>query len=324
MKKYYKILSSLVTVALLYFLVTQINLQDVGVVLGRVSPVYLLGAFAAYIALNFARTYRFYRLLHQKVNFWNVFTISLSHAFINSVMPARTGELSYVYYIKRTGVIGFGNNVASLFISRAFDTLAVVLFTLFSLPFVLQAVTNRDQVLWVALLGGLLIGAVFAFFIFWETKVIWLADFLFGITQLKRFEIGNKVLSKIQEALGAIRDVRERRLFADTFFSSIGVWLSVYLMAWLVALGFGLEITYWEAVFMTGLPALANILPFYTVGNFGIFEGSKTLALVLLGFDKELAISFSFISHVAEISLFLVPGLIAYILLAREKMTRAN
>ncbi len=318
LKKYYKQISALGTLAILYILVTQINFADVVLVANKVRGEYLLAAFMAYIGLNFARTYRFYRLLKSQVNFWKVFVISFSHAFINSVMPARTGELAYIYYIKREPTIGFGNNVASLFISRAFDTLVVVLCTLIAVPFILSAIVDKTQVILATFTGGALIVAVFAFFIFWETKVIWLIDFMFGILQLKKFDVGNKVLEKIKEALGAIRDVREPRLFLDTLLSSFGVWVCVYLMAWFVALGFGISISFWGTVFMTGLPALANILPFYTVGNFGIFEGSKSLALVLMGFSKELAISFSFVSHVAEISLFLLPGIISYLILARK------
>jgi uncharacterized protein (TIRG00374 family) len=318
LKKYYKYISALGTLAILYILVTQINFADVTLVINKVRFEYLLAAFVAYLFLNLARTYRFYKLLHCQVNFWRLFIISFSHAFINSVMPARTGELAYIFYIKKEPVVTFGNNVASLFISRAFDTLVVVLFTLLAMPFILGAVVDQAQVALAVFGGGALIVAVFAFFIFWETKVIWITDFIFGILQLKKFSVGNKVLEKIKKALGAIKDVRELRLFIDTLLSSVGVWLSVYLMAWFVALGFGIQISFWGAVFMTGLPALANILPFYTVGNFGIFEGSKSLALVLMGFSKELAISFSFVSHVAEISLFLLPGIISYLILARN------
>lgn len=318
LKKYYKYISALGTIFILYILVRQINFKDVALVFNKIKPEYLLAAFAAYIGLNLCRTYRFYRLLRNQVSFWKLFAISFSHAFINSVMPARTGELAYVYYIKKESEVSFGNNVASLFISRAFDTLTVVVFTLLAMPFILGAVSNQGQVLIATFSGGALIIALFAFFIFWETKVIWLADFMFSILQIKKFDFGNKVLDKVKEAVGAIKDVRELRLFLDTIVSSVGVWLCVYSMAWFVALGFGISISFWGAVFMTGLPALANILPFYTVGNFGIFEGSKSLALALMGFGKELAISFSFVSHVAEISLFLLPGIISYLILARK------
>ncbi len=318
MKKYYKYISALGTIFILYILIAQINFKDVALVFNKIKPEYLLSAFMAYIGLNLFRTHRFYKLLQAKVSFWKLFAISFSHAFINSVMPARTGELAYVYYIKKESEVSFGNNVASLFISRAFDTLTVVLFTLFAMPFILASVSNQSQVLLATFMGGTLIIALFSFFIFWETKVIWLADFMFSILQLKKFGLGNKVLDKVKEAVNAIKDVREPRLFFYTLFSSIGVWLCVYLMAWFVALGFGISISFWGAVFMTGLPALANILPFYTVGNFGIFEGSKSLALVLMGFEKELAISFSFVSHVAEISLFLLPGIISYLILSNE------
>ncbi len=318
LKKYYKYISVLGTIFILYILVAQINFKDVLLVLDKVRFEYLLAAFGAYIFLNLCRTYRFYRLLHCQVNFWKLFIISFSHAFINSVMPARTGELAYIYYIKREPSVSFGNNVASLFISRAFDTLVVVLFTLLAVPFILGTIADKTQVVFATFIGGALIMVLFAFFIFWETKVIWLVDFVFNLLRFKKFDLGNKVLAKVIEALDAIKDVRELRLFLDTLLSSVGVWVSVYLMAWFVALGFGIQIGFWGAVFMTGLPALANILPFYTVGNFGIFEGSKSLALVLMGFDKEMAISFSFISHVAEISLFLLPGIISYLILARK------
>ena len=178
MKKYYKYISALVTIFILYILVAQINFQDMVFVFNKIKPEYLLASFGAYIFLNLCRTYRFYKLLHSQVNFRKLFIISFSHAFINSVMPARTGELAYVYYVKREPSVSFGNNVASLFISRAFDTLVVVVFTLLAMPFILGAVVDKTQVVFTTFIGGALIMALFAFFIFWETKVIWLADFI--------------------------------------------------------------------------------------------------------------------------------------------------
>lgn len=319
MKRYYKIFSVLVSVGLLYFLLTQIKFGDVAAIFARMKLPYVFAAFVMYIAIMFFRVVRFRDLIYNKIGFWEMAAIACSHAFINGLVPARMGEFAYVYYVKKTNKVPIGVNVASLFNSRAFDTLAVIVFMGISLFSIYPSLANGQEVIFLTVAGVILITALFALFVFWETKVLWIFNFFFAFFRLNKSEFGNRLLERVRETLATIAAVREPKLFIRTCFTTIGVWLSIFFMIWFIALGFGVPLKFWENVFAIGIPALVSILPFYSVGNFGVFEGAKSAALVLIGFQKAVAISYSFVSHISEIALGLAPGIIAYIILARKR-----
>lgn len=316
MKKYYRIITVGLSLLLLWFLLAQMRFGDIMTLVRKIQLPYLFAAFAVYGAVNAFRAARFWDLTGRHIPLRRMMAITFAHAFVNSIAPARMGEFSYVYYVQRTGKVGLGANVASLFISRAFDMLLTVAAMLISIIFIARELQNAEQLVFLSVAGFIVLLAVFSLFFFWETKVLWAINGLFDLLRLKRFALGSRVLQKVQEVITTIAGGREPRLFIRTFFWTMLIWGAIYFMLWFIALGLGLPIGFWESVFMASLPTLASTLPFYTIGNFGLFEGAKTLALTLLRFTRELAISFSFLSHIAEIIMFAIPGIPAYLWLA--------
>lgn len=316
MKKYYRLITIALSFLLLYVLVRQIQFGDIKTLLGQTRSAYLFAAFGMYLVMTVLRAYRFWDLTLRAVRFWDMCVLTAAHAFVNSIMPARMGELSYVYYIKKTNRVGLGSNVASLFIARVFDTLIAIIGMLVSIVFVAGELRDTQQMVFLAVAAFVVVFAFALLFFFWEAKVLWLMDFFFELLRLKRFAFGSRVLLKLSDIVRMVSGAREPKLFLRTFLSTTLVWAAIYFFLWFIARGLGLTIGFWQSVFVASLPTLASTLPFYTVGNFGLFEGAKTLALTLLGFLKELAISFSFLSHIAEILMFAILGIPAYIWIA--------
>lgn len=316
MKRYYRLITVALSFLLLYVLVRQIQFGDIRTLLSQTRLSYLFAAFGMYLVMTLFRAYRFWDLTLRAVRFRDMCVLTAAHAFVNSIMPARTGELAYVYYVKKTNRVGLGANIASLFIARVFDTLIAIVGMLVSIFFVAQGLQDTAQMLFLAVAAFIVVFAFALLFFFWEAKVLWLMDFFFELLRLKRYAFGNRILLKLNDIVRMVAAAREPRLFLRTLLSTTLVWTAIYFFLWFIALGLGLTIGFWQSVFVASLPTLASTLPFYTIGNFGLFEGAKTLALTLLGFAKELAISFSFLSHIAEILMFAIPGIPAYIWIA--------
>lgn len=314
-KKYYQIISVIFSLLIVYFLVAQINFQDVLGVLAKVRPDFLIAAFASYFFLNWGRAYRFWILLEKKIGFWELSRISLSHNLINSILPARTGELSYIYYTRKSGKVSVAGGLASLFSARILDTLAVIILMLLSLIFIFSKISNAQEVLYLTIAGFVVILALIIFFIFGGSRIVKILNRLFLFFKLGRFPIGQKIMIKLEEAFALIAQLKNASLFWPVFAVTMLIWLLIFLRVWFIALGFGLGIGFWQSVFVGGLPTLVSIVPFYTIGNFGIFEGSSALAMALLGFEKELAISFSFVLHLVGILIAALPGLWSYVVL---------
>ncbi len=136
MKKYYRIITVLLSLLLLYILVRQINLADIKTLLQHIRLPYLWAAFGMYAVVNAFRAYRFWDLTGRQIKFVDMYTLTFAHAFVNSVAPARMGEFAYVYYVKKLNRVSLGTNIASLFIARVFDLLVAIAFMLISIFFV--------------------------------------------------------------------------------------------------------------------------------------------------------------------------------------------
>jgi len=96
-----KILAVVITIALVAILLSQIRIADVIATLAGIDPLYLIAGFVLYVCSYFFRALRFHILLNGEVGLWDLFNIVCVHNMMNNILPARTGELSYIYLLKR-------------------------------------------------------------------------------------------------------------------------------------------------------------------------------------------------------------------------------
>lgn len=319
MKRASTLISVIISLAVLYFLFKQITFGDIGLVLKNIKVTFLLAALLVYVVMNFGRTFRFSALLKKKLNFSKLLHITLAHSFLNSILPAKSGELSYLYYLKQDGRVSAGESLASLFVARVFDTVAVIVLILVALVFIGPAIFNVGQVTVLALSGLAATLVVLLVFILFHQRILTALRFFFTLVRLDRLALGSKVLQRLQEAVVEVSRINERSRLTPTIGWTLIIWLLNASHFWLLVLGFGLKMSFIQAVFINGFPALARAIPFYTVGNFGLFEGTTVAGMVLVGFAKTEAISFSVIVHVAQIVISFISGIWSYGLLTRWK-----
>ena len=93
-----KIFAVLITIVLLFLLSSQINPDDVIITLKNINPLFLIAGFILYTGgLTVLRTWRFHILLNKEVSVKDLFPITCVVNMMNNLLPARTGELSYIY-----------------------------------------------------------------------------------------------------------------------------------------------------------------------------------------------------------------------------------
>ncbi|MEK7098184.1 MAG: lysylphosphatidylglycerol synthase transmembrane domain-containing protein, partial [Patescibacteria group bacterium] len=242
MKKYCKILSLILTVILVYFLLKQINYADISGVLKKVSWEFLLAAFGTYLMVGWVRTLRFHELLQKQVNFRKLFAIGFVHSFLVSLLPARSGELSYVYFINKSS-INLGSNITSLFVARIFDIFAIAILALLALSLLGKSIVGIGSL---ALVMAIAIAIGFLFLllvlsVFWETKVLWIIDLLFSFFKFRKYLIGQNIFLVIRDSLISLRQLRNSRLLLSIIGLTTANWLLVAFSNQLLAIGFGLN-----------------------------------------------------------------------------------
>ena len=119
---------------LVYYLLSQINFTDLkSAFLGVYVPSLSIGLILMF-CVDFFKAYRQKMLIGtEDVRFVDMFLVSLIRNAFNMVLPARTGELSYVYVLKRKFKIPVEIGVSTLVVGLIFDLIIVFFMIIISI-----------------------------------------------------------------------------------------------------------------------------------------------------------------------------------------------
>ena len=291
------------TVIVGYFVVKQLSWRDLSS-LWRTADVRLLAlAFVAYLLANVLRARRFRALTGDQISSVTLLRTVLIQNFLNTFLPLRAGEVSYLYVVQRTGVVRLGQNLASLVGARALDLVVALWIPLLSLPLSRVWFSEGRTVTWFAALAitaalVLALGVARA-----EPLANWL-----GVQAAARQGHIKRGLETAGDTLRALGELRRGRLLVRTTALTFGCWGLIYICGYLSLLGLGIDIGFWNALFAYSFPMIASMTPFYMLGGFGVFEGSIGMGLHLAGIPLGLAMSAGLLLHIAELVYVVLPA----------------
>ena len=318
-KKLAKLSAVIITVVLVATLLSQISIGDVTKTLTSINPIYLVIGFILYLCSYFFRALRFHILLNNKISIKDLFSIVCVHNMANNILPARTGEISYVYLSKKLHNIPVGEGVASLMVARIFD------FTTISFLFFVSAIFIRNlpdivsKIIWIII--GLLVFVLLLFFalvFFGEIFVDMIRRVANGINAL-RFSSVQYLLRKGDETVQSFKLMNSKKLFGCVFVTSMMIWCFQYSMLYILAKGMNISLAFWCMIFAVTFVFFTTILPIQTIGGFGIIEGGWALGFIIMGISKEIAISSGFGFHAILYMYFLILGLYGGLTLKRQR-----
>ncbi|WP_269849783.1 lysylphosphatidylglycerol synthase transmembrane domain-containing protein [Methanosarcina horonobensis] len=93
----------------------------------NIDKTYLVLGFFLYVLSYLLRGLRFHILLDKKISLTDLFHIVCVHNMVNSILPARSGELSYIYILKKYHDKSTGEGVATLMVARVLDFITISL-----------------------------------------------------------------------------------------------------------------------------------------------------------------------------------------------------
>lgn len=301
-----KLSAIIITVALVAILLSQIEVSDVITTLAGINPLYLIAGFILYTCSYFFRALRFYILLNGDVGLRDLFNIVCVHNMVNNILPARTGELSYIFLIKKLHNKKTGEGIATLVVARLFDFIAI------SLLFFLSALMMQN-------LPEMIMKAVWAIAFFMVLVVLMLISlvyfgekFLYIVKRIvARFELNNRVMNygmrKGEEMVGFFGGTT-KVVVVRSFFVSVGIWITSYIVAVVLITGMCLNLNVFEMLVCTSFLVFTTVLPIQGILGFGSTEGAWAIAFLLFGISKEVAISTSFGLHIISLCYLFVLG----------------
>jgi uncharacterized protein (TIRG00374 family) len=303
-----KISAVVITIALVAILLSQIQITDVITTLAGIDPLYLIAGFVLYVCSYFFRALRFHILLNREVGLRDLLNIVCVHNMANNILPARTGELSYIYLLKKLHNKTTGEGIATLLVARVFDFIAI------SLLFFISALMIRD-------LPEIIMKAVWAIALFMFLIVIFLVILLYSGESLlnlvrrffRRFNLEKRyfidyLLRKGEETVESFEEVKTRRVVFWAFLFSVLVWCFMFSTTYVILSGLNFYLPLYKVIAGSTFAMVITILPIQSLSGFGTYEGAWAIAFMALRFSKEHAIISGFSVHIISIIYFLIIG----------------
>ena len=296
------------TIVLIGILLSQIEASTLWSTLVSVNPLFLVIGFVLYVLVFVLRAIRMSIILEGKVPVKNLLQILFVHNLFNNVIPARLGELSYIYFLKEKENLPINYGLSSLMVARIFDLLGIAFLFLISIYHV------GDLPLFVTsclILVGFMIGMIFLFIallLFYNERFLKFVQGFTSKTRLDRIKYTRMALEKSEETLENFKIIKSRYVIISSFILSIFIWILASMMTHLFLMEMAIYLSIWKILIASGIMVITTILPIHSVGGFGTIESIWTTTYVALGVSTHMAISSGFGIHLIIVLYFLILG----------------
>ena len=314
--KLVKLSAVAITIVLVAILLSQIQIGDVITTIAGIDPLYLIAGFVLYTCSYFFRALRFYVLLNKEVRLRDLFNIVCVHNMVNNILPARTGELSYIYLLKKLHNKKAGEGIATLVVVRVSDFIAIS-----ALFFVSCLLMARDlpgiviTVIWTIAFSLVLVISVSVVSVYFGEKITKIVEKINIRLNLDKFRIIQFLANKGVEVKESFRRMQSKKVVFCCLLLSVPIWSSMYAMVYVLLNGMGLNLIIWLVIVGMTLLMLLNFLPVQGIGKFGTYEGAWAVIFIPLGLSKEIAITSGFSVHIITIVFFMILGCYAMFML---------
>ena len=298
----------IISIILVAFLLRKLELGKTLDVISKSDIRLLTAACFIYFASNFFKALRFRVLLHDiQIGLFKLYVITSLHNFFNIILPARTGELTLVYYLKKIGGTETSKGLHSLIVVRIFDFIVISIFFVCSISLYYGSKTSILLVLAGSLLFILSITILFnlKWFVILTSKIF--------ISAAAKVKIQDKpIIIKITDKIDGIVDefssFKTGRHLPRLAFTSILTWSALYALFFVSINAFGIEVNLLQSIAGSTGGVLTNVLPINSFGSFGTLEAGWTGGFLLVGMNEQDAIISGFGYHIIS---FFASGFIA-------------
>lgn len=311
---------------LVYYLLNQVNISDIkDAFLGMYKPT-LVAALAIMLLSNLFRAYRKKILIGSgRIGMGDMFLVAMIRNAFNMVLPARTGELSYVYVLTRRFRFPLEIGVSTLMVVMIFDL--VIVFSIILISIIIVGINTYAISSISVILIAIALLAVSLLILFFLADII---DLILVVYRklLERFRVQERktiyrIYSKLLDVNDNLKKIRGRKIYWKVYLSSIATRLlkftSYYLIihAILSPLGYSFsDLNYWVILLATIAAEISAVLPTHALAGFGTYEGAFALAFVVLGFTEEISIIVGFSYHLVVLLYTVALGIIAMIIIS--------
>lgn len=283
------------TILLVWLLLRE---TDVNAVLDTLCSVPVWGFFGGlfiYVSYYIFLTLRFDTLIHsQKTPFINLLGITSVHNMLNNLLPARSGELSYIYLMKKRFDLRGSEGVATLLVARIMDFIAIFFYFILASLFILNI--KSTSILAVSSTVFMIFLLVLLF------RLQHIADTAVSLLDRVSFSplasFSGTLAEKGRAVSASIKTMSAGGQYLKSFAFTVLIWGLRNFMLYFIVFSMGISVEFWEVVFAATAMFVMVSLPIQGVAAFGTLEAGWVAGFMLVGVDKEVAISTAFAFHI--------------------------
>lgn len=314
------IFSIAISVVLVWFLLSQIEVGAIVKTLKDVPPGLLLFGFAFYILSYLFRALRFQVLLGKDIGILPLFNIVSVHTMWTNILPLRAGELSYLYLLKKQGgTDSLVTGIPSLILSRVFDLAAVLTLFVFSFIGVGTLPGELRRMGYVLIFFVLCLLAITTFLLWKRERFLGRAKYYILRFGLEKIRLVEKMLGKGGEILEGFNKARSWKVIFMTALYSQLTWISIYICNFALIRAVGVNLSLLQIFFISTFFVLFSLLPIQGWAGFGTTEAVWVLTIIWFGVSKETGIITGFQLHILGLAFTMLTGLVGFILSFLER-----
>lgn len=271
---------------LIYFIAS----SNIALLINDIQNISLLFIFLAFILnlpLIFIKSYRWKKLLDYslKIRIGKIFEFYFASVYYGIVTPGRIGEFVKVLYLKKNNnEFKLGEVFASIVMDRLLD-----LYFLLFVSFVAILLLSQNFEL-----SGFFIAICF----FLVAPIVIRFSCLKNILKYISQRLGRKFSTEVKKFSSDFIGMFKNFLSISKLFHYIVItalaYLIFYFQVYLIALGVGLDISFFELLLIISITNLISLLPI-SIGGLGTREAVLLFYLLPQGYTQEIVVLFSLI-----------------------------
>ena len=308
-------LPTVLAVIITYFLLKEIDIQQIPQTLSRLSIGALFIGFISYCLLVLAKALRFRALLDLEVSVYQLFPILALHTFWGNILPMRTGDVSYVYLMQRRQKVEATQGIASLLVASLIDLIlliVLVITTAWLLRSELRDTFSGTFLYLMPLLIGSGIIAVVVFVSVAPETCMRLAERCASpLTRLEKRPV-SWVVNKGLQILQELTVFQSNRRFLEVWAYSLMCIVIRFGFQCYLVVEMGVDVPMLQVLFALAFTNVFNLLPVQTVLNFGTTEFPFVWLLTHFGTSIEVATVTGFSLHILILLYCLPLGLYGF------------
>jgi len=301
------IISALLSVALLAYLLLNLDWEILRVAFSDIHWGWLALALLAYLLNIFLRALRFTNLIYSRPVKWlELIPVSALHNILMYLMPAKTGDVTYIFIAKDRLDLSLTEGTATLFAARFYDFAVVAFFLLILLPISKDEIPDWIFLPAIIFCGLILLGTlgILAFLKFSKPNP--------AVTQTQKRPVLQKAFAAWNKFIIGLREIQSHGAHGKVALITAGIWLCVYSNFYFATRSMGLPVAFYHIAIISMVMIPLTLLPLQGFANIGTHEVGWTSVLVAFDYPYKTALAIAAGSHFVLLLSVLISGGLAF------------